>query len=399
VQYKIEYMPIEKLQVNPENPRLIKDKAFKSLVKSLKDCPSLFDARPCLCSDRTGELIILAGNMRYLAAKELKYKEVPVIVMSGLSEIQEREILLKDNGMTWGEWDMDLLSSWSDLPLVDWGVDLPEDWLKEEETVGDAEPQIDKAEELNKVWQAKLGDLWQIGEHRLLCGDSTKKEDVERLMGGEKALLMVTDPPYGVDYDPDWRNRADRANGKPYGASAIGLVTNDNRVDWTDAYLLFNGDVAYVWHCDRSAKEVSQNIEDAGFDIISQCIWAKNNFVISRGDYHYKHEPCWYAVRKGKNHNWQGSRSETSLWEIDKPLKSETGHSTQKPIECMARPIRNNSAISESVYDPFLGSGTTMVACQNLNRKCRGIEISPQYVAVCLERMKTAFSGIEIKRL
>ena len=166
MQYKIEYMPIEKLQVNPENPRLIKDKAFKSLVKSLKDCPKLFDARPCLCSDRTGKLIILGGNMRFLAAKELKYKEVPVIVMSGLSEIQEREILLKDNGTTWGKWDMDLLSSWSDLPLVDWGVDLPEDWLAEEKgEPADAEPQIDRAEELNKKWQVKYGDLFAIGGH------------------------------------------------------------------------------------------------------------------------------------------------------------------------------------------------------------------------------------------
>lgn len=134
MQYKIEYMPIEKLQVNPENPRFIKDNAFKNLVKSLKDCPKLFDARPCLCSDRTGELKILAGNMRYLAAKELKYKEVPVIVMSGLSEIQEREILLKDNGTTWGEWDMDLLSGWDDLPLIDWGVGELEGLSGDEET-------------------------------------------------------------------------------------------------------------------------------------------------------------------------------------------------------------------------------------------------------------------------
>ena len=230
----------------------------------------------------------------------------------------------------------------------------------------DAEPQIDQAEELNKIWKVKTGDLWRIGDHRLLCGDSTKREDVERVMGGEKAILMVTDPPYGVEYDADWRNRADRANGKPYGARAIGVVTNDERVDWTDAYSLL--------------------------------IWVKSNIVISRGDYHYRHEPCWYAVRKGKNHNWQGSRKESSVWEIDKPMKSETGHSTQKPIECMAKPIENNTAIGEFVYDPFAGSGTTMVACQNLNRKCRGIEISKNYCAVILQRMKDAFPGIDISK-
>jgi DNA modification methylase len=345
-------------------------------------------------------MTVLGGNMRLLALKKSGAKECTAKIVTGLTPEQKREFIIKDNS-AFGEWDMDLLSSsWSDLPLVEWGVDLPEDWLVEEKNdPADAEPQIDRAEELNKVWQVKPGDLWQIGEHRLLCGDSTKKEDVGRVMGEIKAILMVTDPPYGVEYDADWRNRADRANGKPYGASAIGKVTNDDRVDWTAAYSLFSGDVAYVWHCDRSAKEVSQNIEDAGFDIVSQCIWAKNNFAISRGDYHYKHEPCWYAVRKGKKHNWQGSRSETSLWEIDKPLKSETGHSTQKPLECMAKPIQNNSAAGEYVYDPFIGSGTTMVACQNLNRKCRGIEISENYCAVILQRMTDAFPNIEIKRL
>ncbi len=321
-------------------------------------------------------------------------------MVTGLTPEQKREFVIKDNG-SWGEWDMDALAnSWDDLPLAEWGVDLPEDWAGgEEPEPQDAEPQIDRAEELNKVWGVKMGDLWQIGEHRLLCGDSTKKEDVGRVMGKEKAILMVTDPPYGVDYDANWRNEMDRANGKPYGERAIGQVTNDDRVDWNMAYSLFTGDVVYVWHCDRNAKEVSQNIEDAGFNIISQIVWAKNNIVIGRGDYHYKHEPCWYAVRKGKNHNWQGSRNEASLWEIDKPLKSETGHSTQKPLECMAKPIRNNTSEGEFVFDPFLGSGTTMVACQNLNRKCRGIEISPAYCAVILQRMADAFPDIKIKRI
>jgi DNA modification methylase len=311
-----------------------------------------------------------------------------------------------------GEWDWDKIANeWDASDLKSWGMDFDElrtwkhdlsglsEMLKssEEEPV-DAEPQIDKAEELNKIWQVNTGDLWKIGEHRLLCGDSTKREDVERVMGGEIPILMVTDPPYGVDYDANWRNEMDRANGKPYGAFAVGLVTNDTRIDWTEAYSLFSGDICYVWHCGRSAKQVSQNIEDAGFDIIAQIIWVKNNIVIGRGDYHYKHEPCWYAVRKGKNHNWQGSRTEASVWEIDKPMKSETGHSTQKPIECMAKPIENNTALGELVYDPFLGSGTTMVACQNLSRKCRGIEISPNYCAVVLQRMQDAFHRIEIKR-
>jgi len=246
-----------------------------------------------------------------------------------------------------------------------------------------------------KKYQYTMQDI--VGGHRLLAGDSTKAEDVARVMGGDKALLMVTDPPYGVEYDADWRNRADRANGKPYGARAIGKVENDDVADWTPAWMLFTGDVAYIWHADRRASEVQRSIESAGFVIRCQIIWAKQQFAISRGDYHWKHEPCWYAVRKGATGHWGGDRSQTTLWEIDKHVKSETGHSTQKPIECMARPIRNHD--SKFVYDPFLGSGTTMVACQNLNRKCRGIEISPNYCAVILERMTTAFPDINIKKI
>lgn len=378
MQYKIEYMPIEKLQVNPENPRLIKDKAFKSLVKSLKDCPSLFDARPCLCSDRTGELIILAGNMRYLAAKELKYKEVPVIVMSGLSEIQEREILLKDNGMTWGEWDMDLLSSWSDLPLVDWGVDLPEDWLKEEETVGDAEPQIDKAEELNKVWQAKLGDLWQIGEHRLLCGDATKSEDVERVMGAERAGAVVTDPPYGVAVVKSGMVGAD------FGIAKKGKYAPVEGDDKTPdiRHLLDLSGKQIIWGGNYFADQLSA--------VGSWLIWDK------RGDSGIENtfadcELAWSNIgcpARIYRQLWNGMIREG---EHDKRV-----HPTQKPVGLLQWCIKKTEGI---IIDPYIGSGTTMVACQNLNRKCRGIEISPQYVAVCLERMKTAFSGIEIKRL
>jgi DNA modification methylase len=325
-------------------------------------------------------------------------------------ERQKLAVFLRSGAV--GRYSWDALANWDAADLQAWGMDKTtlREWQSDagalkafieanEPETKDAEPQIDRAAELLEKWGVVTGDLWQIGEHRLLCGDSTKREDVERVMGGEKAILMVTDPPYGVEYDADWRNRADRANGKPYGASAIGVVTNDERVDWTEAYLLFTGDVAYIWHCGRSAREVSKNIEDAGFNIISQLIWVKSNIVISRGDYHYKHEPCWYAVRKGKNHNWQGSRKETSVWEIDKPMKSETGHSTQKPIECMSKPIENNTKDGDLVYEPFAGSGTTLVACENLNRKCRAIEISPAYCAVILERFSVAFPGIKIERI
>ena len=375
------------LKLNPDNPRRIGNKEMERLVKSLQEFPDMLSIREIVVDET---MTVLGGNMRLLALKKSGAKECTAKIVTGLTPEQKREFIIKDNA-AFGEWDMDLLSSsWCDLPLVEWGVDLPEDWLVEEKTdPADAEPQIDKAEELNKVWRVKPGDLWQIGSHRLLCGDSTKKEDVGRVMGNDKPLLMVTDPPYGVEYDADWRNEAKRPNGKPYGASAIGKVKNDDSADWTEAWKLFTGDVVYVFHAGVKSHEVADSLVSCGFEMRALICWAKNTFAISRGHYHHQHEPCWYAIRKGGTGHWVGDRSQTTLWEIDKPVKSETGHSTQKPLECMARPIRNHD--SEFVYDPFLGSGTTLIACENLKRRCFGIEISPDYVAVCLQRFEDAF--------
>ena len=246
--------------------------------------------------------------------------------------------------------------------------------------------------------RVQYGDLWQLGEHRLLCGDSTKAEDVARCLGNDKPHLMVTDPPYGVEYDANWRNEAPRADGSTIGGSAIGKVANDDRVDWTEAWKLFPGDVLYCWHAGKFAGEVQSSIERAGFAIRSQIIWAKSNFAIGRGDYHWKHEPCWYAVKDGATGHWASDRSQTTLWEIEKPAKSETGHSTQKPLECMERPIRNNSKAGDLVYEPFGGSGTTLIACERINRKARVIEIEPKYVNVILSRWE-AETGQQAKLL
>jgi DNA modification methylase len=230
----------------------------------------------------------------------------------------------------------------------------------------------------------KPGDLWLLGGHRVLCGDSTKPEDVARLMAGEKADMMVTDPPYGVEYDADWRNQAKRPDGTAYGASAVGKVSNDDRADWRESWALFYGDVAYVWHAGCRSPEVAESLEVCNFVIRNLIIWAKNSMVIGRGDYHHQHEPCWYVVRKGAAGRRTDDRTQTTLWQIDKPQKSETGHSTQKPVECMARPMRNHEAAL--IYDPFLGSGTTLIAAEQLGRKCYGMEISPAYCDVIVQR-------------
>jgi DNA modification methylase len=206
---------------------------------------------------------------------------------------------------------------------------------------------------------------------------------------------MVTDPPYGVDYDPNWRNEASRWSGSTVklGASAIGKVSNDDRADWLEAWQLFPGNVAYVWHAGLRGGEVALSIRAAGFELRSQIIWNKTRLVIGRGNYHWQHEPCWYAVRKSNRGEWQGDRTQSTVWDIPKPKTSETGHSTQKPIECMKRPIENNSKPGDAVYEPFSGSGTTIIAAEMTGRKCYALEISPAYVDVAIQRWQT-FTGL-----
>ncbi len=201
---------------------------------------------------------------------------------------------------------------------------------------------------------------------------------------------MVTDPPYGVEYDPSWRNAAGAAKTK-----RTGKVLNDDRADWREAWTLFPGDVAYVWHGALHAATVAESLTAAGFAIRSQIIWAKDRLVLSRGDYHWQHEPCWYAVRaKGKGH-WAGDRKQTTLWQIaNRDQDAETVHGTQKPAECMRRPILNNSSPGQAVYEPFMGSGTTLIAAETTGRVCFGVELNPAYVDVAIERWQ-ALTGKE----
>jgi DNA modification methylase len=196
---------------------------------------------------------------------------------------------------------------------------------------------------------------------------------------------MVTDPPYGVEYDPEWRAKAGINKNK----GKMGVVQNDSIADWSPAWALFTGDVAYVWHAGKFASEVQESLTSSGFEVVAHIMWKKDRFALSRGDYHWQHEPCWYAVRKGANHQWAGARDQSTVWDIARADDSGHGHGTQKPLDCMVRPIKNHT--SHVVYDPFLGSGTTMIACENLGRKCRGCEIDPGYVAVILQRYKDTF--------
>lgn len=376
-----EIIKISDIISNPENPRVIKDDKFKKLVQSIRDFPEMLELRPIVVN---AGLMVLGGNMRLKAAHEAGLKEVAVIRAESLTEAQQKEFIIKDN-LGYGEWDWELINAnWDTEQLTNWGLDIPAFKLQDAQEDDYVIPDEIETDII-------AGDLFEIGAHRLLCGDSTNADDVGKLLGGKEPYLMVTDPPYGVNYDADWRNhtgmaRADRA---------IGKVKNDSKSDWSEAWALSPAKVAYAWHAGRHAKTVQESLEKAGFEMRSQIVWVKNNIVISRGDYHWKHEPCWYAVRKGNKGNWAGDRKQTTVWEIDKPMKSETGHSTQKPVECMARPIANHDG---DVYDPFLGSGTTMVAAHQLNRKCYAMEIDPKYCQVIVDRMRKLDPSIVIKK-
>lgn len=404
----VEFRPIEELVPNPRNARLHSDDQVAQIRRSIEEFGF---TNPILVSDEAGEIV--AGHGRRLAAASI-YEQggairlpsgrvipegtVPVIVADGWSEDQRRAYTLADNQLALNaEWDDDMLrleigelqGDGYDVGLIGFSdVDLAKILATGDR--GQIDP--DAIPEPPPTPVSRSGDIWQLGEHRIICGDSTDAGTVSVLLDGAKPLLMVTDPPYGVDYDPNWRNEADRANGKPYGARAIGLVSNDTRSDWREAWELFPGDVAYIWHAGRHASSVQASIEAVGFEIRCQLIWAKNVFAIGRGDYHWQHEPCWYAVRKGRTGHWKGGRKQTTVWEIDKPMKSETGHSTQKPVECMKRPIENNSEPGDAVYEPFSGSGTTIIAGEITGRRIYAVELNPAYVDVAVRRWQD-FTG------
>jgi DNA modification methylase len=240
------------------------------------------------------------------------------------------------------------------------------------------------------------GDLWHLGPHRVLCGDSTSSEAVSRLLGATVPFLMVTDPPYGVEYDPEWRDGKGGFSTAP--VKQRGKVTNDDRAGWHEAYALFPGSVAYVWHASLKTAEVVISLVAAAFDVRAMIIWAKQQAVFSRGAYHWQHEPCWYAVRKGRTANWKGDRTQSTIWQVQNlnPTGNRTeervGHGTQKPIELMRRPILNHTATGDAVYDPFLGSGSTLIACEKEGRICYGIDIDPKYVDVIVRRWQD-FTG------
>jgi DNA modification methylase len=336
---------------------------------------------------------IIAGHGRLAAARQLGLLEVPVIIIKGLSELQRRQLVLADNRIAQNAgWNFEMLSfELSDLGAH--GADLSSLGFSAEELAKALNPgpangltDEDAVPEPDEKAVSVLGDIWLAGPHRICCGDSTNAEVVAALLDGTNPELMVTDPPYGVSYDPEWRHRAGVNK-----SARRGKVANDDQADWGVVWRLFPGNIAYVWHGALHSTTVAASLVANGFTIRAQIIWAKDRMVLGRGDYHWAHEPCWYAVRdKG---NWTGDRKQTTLWTIASGGQdTKTTHGTQKPVEAMRRPMLNNSNPGQAIYDPFLGSGTSLIAAETSSRVCLGMELEPRYVDVAIRRWQ-AFTG------
>jgi DNA modification methylase len=386
----VEYRPAAALIPYAKNARTHSDAQVAQIAASIREFgwtnPVLVD----------GENGIIAGHGRLLAARKLGMSTVPVIELSGLSEAQKRAYIIADNNMALNAgWDNELLGlELGDLAALGFDLsltgfdDLEIAALTSLGTSGLTDP--DDIPETPERPTTLPGDVWLLGKHRLICGDSTNPADVERVLNGVKPHLLIADPPYGVSYDPSWRERFGDGNDL-----ARGKVLNDDRADWREAWALFPGDVAYVWHGALHAATVAASLEASGFAVRSQIIWDKTRLVIGRGDYHWQHEPAWYAVRKGRKGHWAGDRKQTTVWAIPH-RKSPTGHGTEKPVECMKRPIENNSSPGQAVYEPFSGSGTTIIAAEMTGRCCHAIELNPAYVDVAVKRWQE-FTGQSAK--
>lgn len=336
---------------------------------------------------------ILKGHGRRLSSIAAGLTHYPVVQRHSLSEAEKLAMRIADNQIALlAGWDANLIRG-EVVSLKTAGYDIallgfPEVQLRAWSiSVGPTAAQDPEAvPERPAAPIVRAGDLWVLGEHRLLCGDSTKPKDVARVLAGEQPDLMATDPPYGDSYEPGWRRSSRVAAGLRHeGVGAAGQVKNDHVSDWRAAWMLYAGAVAYVWHGDRQAIEAGPVFRECGLELRNLIVWSKVNFVISRGHYHPQHEVCLYLVRAGATAHWQGGRKQSTRWDITH-VRSETGHGTQKPIECMRRPIENHTKKGDLVYEPFCGSGTTIIAAELTGRRALALEIDPSYVQVALER-------------
>lgn len=382
--------PIEKLIPYARNSRTHSKEQIAQIAQSIKEFGF---TNPILIDSQDG---IIAGHARVMAAKSLNLSVVPVIRLGYLTEAQRKAYVIADNKLALNAgWDMEMLRLELEalrdldygLEMTGFGEDELLDILGVEESKGLTED--DDAPELSgepPITQA--GDVWLLGQHRLMCGDSTKKEDVARLMDGELADLLITDPPYNVEVQGGFRGNPERENGKK--------IQNDSMSDanflafLSDAFsaadsVMKKGAVFYIWHADSEGYNFRGVTIACGWELRQCLIWVKNTMVMGRQDYHWKHEPCLYGWKSGAAHLWAADRKQTTILNFEKPARNDV-HPTMKPVALFEYQILNNTKGSDVVLDLFGGSGTTMIACQKTGRVSRLMELDPHYCDVIVKR-------------
>jgi DNA modification methylase len=376
----MEIVKISEVKLNPNNPRIIKDDKFKKLVQSIKDFPEMLNIRPIVVNQ---DMIILGGNMRFKACKEAGLKQVPII-KTDLTEEKQREFLIKDN-TSGGEWES-------------WGLDVPE--LEIPQFLEAEEDNYEVANEIET--DIVLGDLFEIGNHRLLCGDSTCSDTVAKLMNGEKADMVFTDPPYLMDFDGGMTSNKDGNWTKSFN-STHGAIKNDKmdkskEADFLDGInsiiQIFTKGAFYICFYRLKLGDYFASMDRVGLKTRTLITWNKGNHTMSNSDYWSKCEHIFYGWID--EHNFYGG-NDYDIWEISRTQKNDL-HPTMKPIPLCEKAINNSSKKNDLVFDLFLGSGSTMVASHQLNRKCYGMELDPKYCQVIVDRMKKLDSTLIIKK-
>jgi DNA modification methylase len=385
----------------PKNPRILKDDKFVKLKKSLLDDPEMLNLREVIAYDNKGELVVICGNMRLKALKELGINEVPTKILPIETSVEKlKAYTIKDN-VGFGEHDWDMLSNeWDAEELTDWGLDIPNFEVNEiahaEEDDFDATPPAEPI--------TVLGDIYEIGEHRLLCGDSTQTDTFEKLMQGELADMVLTDPPYNVALGMETKEQAKARNRR-----TDGLVIQNDKMSNDDFYTFLydfysalstavkKGGSIYVWYASSEVVNFVSALVNAGWLYKQELIWNKTSMIMGRQDYQWKHEPCLYGWLDGGSHNWYSDRKQTTIIDFDKPQRNGE-HPTMKPIGLFGYQIENSSKVGDLVIDAFGGSGTTMVACEQLKRKARIVEFDPKYCDVIVRRMIKLDPTLIIKR-
>lgn len=387
----------------PKNPRFIKDERYEALKKSIDDDPEMLQLRELVAYDNNGELVVILGNMRYRAMKELGYKDAPVKVLPAETDAKKLRAYIQKDNIAFGQNDWDLLGNeWDIEELQDFGLecdfltDLDIDKGNENTMDNVQEDDFDPDSVQGDEIEVKLGDIFQLGNHRLMCGDSTKDEFVNALCDEKQMDMLLTDPPYNVDYtgkSSELKNKKIANDAMPEDSFRTFLLSVFNLA----ASHLKKGGAFYIWHADSEGVAFRNSVDGTGSLLLKQTlIWNKNSFVLGRQDYQWKHETCLYGWKEGGPHYFINDRSLSTVIDMNKPQRADL-HPTMKPIELFAYCINNSSKVGENVLDLFGGSGTSIIASEQLGRKCYMMEFSPHFVNVIIKRWETLTGQKAIK--